>query len=103
MKKIAVVGMEAFNLGFRLAGIKIMVNIQDRKSVLDRIHALKQNRDIGVVIIDGNVMESLESSDRNEIEESIEPVFVSLSSKDSSDNIRELIIKSMGVDLWKGG
>lgn len=102
MKKIACLGTEAFTLGFQLAGIRITADIHDTKNILDQIHKLRKNRDIGLVIIDDKIMGALDSNDRASVEESIEPIFVMLSSEDSSESIRKLIIKSIGVDLWKG-
>lgn len=100
MKKVATLGSEAFTLGFQLSGIRKIVNVDD--DILDKIHELKQDKEIGIVIIDENILQKLESHDRSEIEDSVEPVFISLSTESSSDNIRKLIIKSIGVDLWKG-
>ncbi len=103
MKKIAVLGTESFTLGFQLAGIRTIVNIHDTKDVLDNIHALRQDPNIGIVITEEEVMGALDGNEKEEIDESIEPVFVTISPKDSSESIRKLIIKSVGVDLWKGG
>jgi len=102
MKKVVALGSEAFTLGFQLSGIRKIVNIHDNKDILDKIHELRQDKDIGIVIVDENILQKLESHDRSEIEESVEPVFISLSTESSSENIRKLIIKSIGVDLWKG-
>ncbi len=102
MKKIACLGTEAFTLGFRLAGIRSVVNMSDKQDILDQIRALRTDKDIGIVIIDEQILDKLESHDRAMVEESVSPVFVPLSTKSSSDSIRKLIIKSIGVDLWKG-
>lgn len=102
MKKIACLGTEGFTLGFQLAGIRKTVNIDNRKDILDQIESLKENKDIGIAIIDEKVLEKLDSDDRSDVEDSISPVFISLSTQTGSENIRKLIIKSIGVDLWKG-
>ncbi|MFH1682697.1 MAG: V-type ATP synthase subunit F [Candidatus Woesearchaeota archaeon] len=102
MKKIACFGTEAFTLGFQLAGIRKTVNLDDKKNILDQIESLKGNKEIGIVIIDEKILERLDSQDRSDVEDSVDPVFISLSTETSSDNIRKLIIKSIGVDLWKG-
>ena len=102
MKKIACLGTEAFTMGFRLAGIRKVVVINGRDA-LDKIHGLRKEKEIGVVIIDEEVLRQLDSHDRTEIEDAVEPVFITLSTTSESDAIRKLIIKSIGIDLWKGG
>lgn len=102
MKKIACIGTQAFTLGFRLAGIKVIANLNDKKNLLEQIYTLKNNSEVGIIIIDEEILERLQGHERYMIEESVSPVFVPLSTKSGSDNIRKLIIKSIGVDLWKG-
>ena len=102
MKTISCIGTEAFTLGFQLAGIRNVVNVYDKSEALDKMWGLKEDKNIGIVIVDEKVMEMLEDDDRNDMEESIQPVFVTVSETASSENIRKLIIKSIGVDLWKG-
>ncbi len=102
MKIIGCAGTEAFTLGFQLAGIRKVVNIYDKSEAFDKIWELKDDKGIGIVIVDEKVMEMLDDDDRNDIEESIQPVFVTVSEKSSAENLRKLIIKSIGVDLWKG-
>lgn len=102
MKKVACIGTESFTLGFELSGIRKTVNVSDNGRVLDKIYELKKDKDIGIVIVDEKILEKLEGQDRNDIEDSVDPVFITLSTKSTSDNIRKLIIKSIGVDLLKG-
>ncbi|MBR9699541.1 hypothetical protein GOV09_03750 [Candidatus Woesearchaeota archaeon] len=102
MKKVACIGTEAFTLGFQLAGIRMSVNTEDKKDILDKMYQLKENKEVGIIIVDESVLQKLESQDRSDIEDSVDPVFISLSKDAGGDNIRKLIIKSIGVDLWKG-
>jgi len=100
MKKIACMGTPSFTLGFALAGITTMIHPQD---IMEDIHKLKSQKDIGIVIVEEALLDKLQPDERTEIEESVEPVFIALSTKQVSGNIRKLIIKSIGVDLWKEG
>jgi len=43
----------------------------------------------------------LDEHDRMDIEESVMPVFLPLSINASQEGLRKMIIKSVGVDLWK--
>ena len=99
MVKIAVVGGSEFTVGFQLAGIKDI--IETGKNPFDGIKSLKSRKDIGIAIIDEKIMENLQMHERSEIENSIEPVFIPISSKIEQDSLKRLIKKSIGVDLWK--
>jgi len=102
MKKIACLGTEKFILGFQLAGIRKTIIVNEKLNLLDQFLALLDDKEIGIVIVDEDILDKLESQDRTDIEDSVDPVFIPLSDTASSDNIRKLIIKSIGVDLWKG-
>ena len=55
-----------------------------------------------VIQIDGEkIMEGLEQHQRLDIDASVEPVFIPVSTRVEQDSLRRLIKKSVGVDLWK--
>ena len=99
MVKIAVIGGSEFTVGFQLAGIKDTVEVS--KTPLDDIRNLKSRKDIGIVVIDENIMERLDIHERLEIEDSVDPVFIPVSTKVEQDSLKRLIKKSIGIDLWK--
>ncbi len=99
MVKIAVYGSNEFVVGFQLAGIKDIVEISS--NIFNDLKNLKQKKDIGIVVVDEKMMEKLEPHQRFEIEASVEPVFIPLSTTAEQDSLRRLIKKSIGVDLWK--
>lgn len=99
MVKLAVIGGSEFIVGFQLAGIKDVVEATG--NYFNEIKNFKNKKDIGVVVIDEKIMEKLEMHQRNEIEASVEPVFIPLSIKSEQDSLKRLIKKSIGVDLWK--
>jgi len=101
MKKVACIGSEQFVLGFELSGITNTV-ITDPARLLDEVYKMKENKEIGIVIIEESLLNALDSHDRSDVEDSVDPVFIPLSTKSNSDNIRKLIVKSIGIDLWKG-
>src|SRR3989338_9530212 len=99
MVKTAVLGSNEFIVGFKLAGIKD--TIEASNAPLDDIRKLKEKKEHGVVIIDEKLMENLDKHDREDIEDSVDPVFIPVSAKIEQDSLKRLIKKSIGVDLWK--
>lgn len=99
MKGIAVVGRSEFVVGFQLAGIRHVIEID--KNPLNHIESLKKNKEIGVVVVDEKLLEDVDMQKRLEIEDSVEPVFIPISTKVEQGSLKRLIKKSIGVDLWK--
>ena len=56
---------------------------------------------MGIIIVDEKIVEKLEMHQRMEIENSVDPVFIPVSTKVEQDSLKRLIKKSIGVDLWK--
>ena len=99
MVKIAVAGASEFIVGFQLSGIKDIIEVNTDTFI--ELKNLKSRKDLGIVVIDEKIMEKLESYQRFEIEASVDPVFIPLSTKVEQDSLKSLIKKSIGVDLWK--
>ncbi len=99
MVKAAVLGSNEFVVGFRLAGIKDTIEagnapIKDIQNLLDK-------KQYGIVIVEEEILDNLEKHDRQRVEDSVEPVFIPVSTKVEQDSLKRLIKKSVGVDLWK--
>jgi len=99
MVKLAVVGGSEFVVGFQLAGIKDIQEVQD--NYFNELKNFKNKKEIGIVVVDEKIMENLEQHQRFEIEASVDPVFIPVSTKAEQDSLKRLIKKSIGVDLWK--
>ena len=99
MVKIAVAGGNEFIVGFQLAGIKDIIELNE--NYFNELKNLKNKKDIGIVIVDEKIMESMEAHQRFDIEDSVDPVFIPISTKVEQDSLKRLIKKSIGVDLWK--
>lgn len=99
MVKVSVVGSNEFVVGFQLAGIKDIVEIGDKP--YNDLKNLKNQKEMGIVIVEEKVIDALEPHQRVEIEASVEPVFIPVSTKSEQDSLKRLIKKSIGVDLWK--
>ena len=99
MVKIAVAGSNEFVVGFQLAGIKDTIEISNNP--MDDINKLRESKEHGVIIIDEMIMENLDKHDRISVEDSVDPVFIPVSTKVEQDSLKRLIKKSIGVDLLK--
>lgn len=99
MVKIAVVGGSEFILGFQLAGIKD--TIEADSNPLLQLNELKQNKELGIVVVEENIMDCLDMHQRSGIETNISPVFIPLSTKSEMESMRSFIRRSIGVDLMK--
>ena len=99
MVKIAVAGGNEFIVGFQLAGIMDTIEMND--NIFDGLKMLKKRKDIGIVVVDEKIVDRLEMHQKLEIEASVDPVFIPVSTKVEQDSLKRLIKKSVGVDLWK--
>ena len=97
MVNVAVLGGSEFIVGFQLAGIKEII---ESKDPVKDIMELKNRKDIGIVVVDEKIMESLDQHQKEEIEDSVEPVFIPLSTKVEQESLKRLIKKSIGIELW---
>ena len=97
MSAIAVMGREEFVLGFQLTGIrKVIVGDENPR---EQVRLLLQSKDTSIVLIDQVTIDKLEEHDLFDVESSIAPVFVTVSTEGSMGNLRKLIKKSIGVDI----
>lgn len=99
MVKIAVVGSNEFVVGFQLAGIRDVMEVTS--NYFNELKNIKNKKELGVVVVDEKIIENLEPHQRLEIEASVDPVFIPISTKVEQDSLRRLIKKSIGVDLWR--
>jgi V/A-type H+/Na+-transporting ATPase subunit F len=98
MKSIAVIGKSEFTLGFKLTGIR---NIIDTKQSKEDVLSLLKDTDVGIVIIDDETMQGLDEYTKEQVVGSISPVFVVVSESVNQGELRKMIIQSIGVDLMK--
>ena len=60
-----------------------------------------ENKQIGIMIVDEKTVERLDERMREKLMVSVSPVVVTLSTQSSQDELRRMIIKSIGIDVWK--
>jgi V/A-type H+-transporting ATPase subunit F len=99
MKRIAAVGDEDFLVGFRLAGVRNTFDTSDdpRAAIEDAM----DHDDVGIVVIDEDLMDDVPGHVQDTINESVNPVFVKLGATEGK-GLRSKIKRAIGVDLWKG-
>ncbi len=94
--EIAVIGGEEFCLGFRLAGVKKLFETNEPKEAISSVEA---DSEVGVVIFDESLIGKLDSNDKAEIEDSLKPIYITLSKESSDESLRKMIRKSIGIEL----
>jgi V/A-type H+-transporting ATPase subunit F len=97
--ELMVIGDPDFNIGFRLAGIRNVIDVTDQSSVPEIVEEALTKK--GIVIINYDIYKSLPIQIKLKIEESIEPTFVKVGGEGGVEEVREKIRKAIGVDLWK--
>jgi vacuolar-type H+-ATPase subunit F/Vma7 len=95
MDEIVVVGNEEFTLGFELVGIRSSP-LSDLESLLSK------GSGVGVIILSSEDYETLSLKVKKIIDTLLKPIVVILSSEDiKGGNLRELVVRALGVDLLK--
>lgn len=95
---IIAIGGPEFVMGFSLTGIKTIKTTEPTPI----FQKLLGEKELGIIITDDKTINSTEEKTRKKIEDSVKPVTVVLSLDSSSqDRLKEMIKKSLGVDLWK--
>jgi V/A-type H+-transporting ATPase subunit F len=98
MTQLAVVGSDAFTLGFRLAGIrKIWTAAQDALGAA--VEAAMKDEEVSILIMETNSLQDLEPRLRNTIVSSVKPTLVAVG-MDEDNTLRDKIKQAVGVDLW---
>ncbi len=96
---MSVLGSNEFVVGFQLAGIKDTIEVSSNP--MNDINKLKSQKEAGVVVVEERILKGMDKHQRLEVEDSVDPVFIPVSTKIEQDSLKRLIKKSIGVDLWK--
>ncbi|HID26735.1 MAG TPA: V-type ATP synthase subunit F [Methanosarcinales archaeon] len=94
--ELAVVGNKDFVLGFRLAGIRKIYEVNGE--INPTIQKIMKDKDIGIIVMHNKDFENVEPNLKETLSNSIEPTFVILGAE---TDIRDKIKQAVGVDLWK--
>jgi V/A-type H+-transporting ATPase subunit F len=99
MSKITVIGDPDFNIGFRLVGIRDVVDVEDESKLPEIIEGIIGKE--GVVVIKYDLYRNLSTPIKIKIEESLQPTFVKVGGEAGVEELRDKIRKAIGVDLWR--
>lgn len=105
MQEVIAAGDESFTLGFQLAGVRKTVSSEPDviKHLLDNKGSTGAAGAVtgGVVIIHEDSIKALPENLRELVRNSVKPVFIAVSESASSDDLRAMIRKSIGIDVWE--
>jgi vacuolar-type H+-ATPase subunit F/Vma7 len=97
--EIVAVGEPEFSLGFEVAGVRCVVaEGQAAEPVIDTLMA---EQSVGILVVSQRTFDRLSADLRERMLRAPRPVTVVLSEQDSNEELRSMIIRSIGVDLWK--
>jgi len=98
MPEIVALGSSEFILGFQLAGIRRTI---DEDNNLDtNVEDLLNDKEVGIIITNQETVDKLSIKTKEHLLNSVDPVAVLVSADAGDENIRAMIKKSIGVDLW---
>jgi V/A-type H+-transporting ATPase subunit F len=101
-REIAVIGSPEFTTGFRLAGVRKFQNVPDEEKpseLDDAVRTILDDEAVGIVVMHDDDLEHLSRDVRNQVETSLDPVFVTLGGGTGSGGLREQIKRAIGMDL----
>ncbi|NOX71371.1 MAG: V-type ATP synthase subunit F [Candidatus Micrarchaeota archaeon] len=102
MQEIAVIGDENFTIGFQTAGIRNVV-LADKSNINKKFSELMKKPEMGIIIMHNNTFEMLSEKLKEVAMTQVKPTVVVLSHDVSAEeNLRLMIKRSLGIDLWRG-
>jgi vacuolar-type H+-ATPase subunit F/Vma7 len=104
--RIAVIGSHSLELGFKIAGITTSYAASTGAEAEPLIHKLMQDEGIGIIVISGSLAREIRDRKINEaLASSMKPLFIVVSDsgdkEEYKDNLRQLIIRALGIDIMK--
>lgn len=101
MPNIAIIGSSEFTLGFKLAGIKKTVAIEENDNASLKMNELLKDEAVGIIVTEQKIMDELTENLKESALSSVKPSVVVLSKNSKDEGLRSMIKKSIGIDLWK--
>jgi len=97
--EIAVVGNDEFVTGFALTGVKNTFSAE--KNFEKEVEKVLQLKEIGILIMEQDQFNSMNNKTKKMLEKIVKPVLITISDKGRETDIRDMIKRTIGVDLWK--
>ena len=98
--EMAIIGSDDFVTGFQLAGLKHTYAAEE-KEIDGKVNELMDKPEIGILVMEEKDFGKLPHLTKKRLDKAVKPVVVALSLKGKEASLREMIKKSVGVDLWK--
>ncbi len=101
-QEIAVVGSPEFTTGFRLAGVRKFEDVPaDEKDdeLDDAVVRTLSDDDVGIVVMKDDDLSHLSRGVREDVQESVDPVLVTLGGGAGGGGLRNQIKRAIGIDL----
>lgn len=97
--EIGIVGNDDFTTGFSLAGVSYVLAAE--MNLDEKVEEALKYDEIGILLMEEEQFNSLNSKTKKILEKLVKPVLVLVSDKGKKSSIREMIKRSLGVDLWQ--
>lgn len=98
--ELAVVGSSTFALGFRLAGVRKILEADQPEQVTKACLTFLDDSDVGILVMETGDLARLDAQVRRQLEASVRPTLVTIGAEEDT-NLREKLKQALGVDLWK--
>ncbi|MFH1424555.1 MAG: V-type ATP synthase subunit F [archaeon] len=98
--EICALGSSEFVLGFKLCGVKKYAIVNDNNFV-QKYEELVNDADVGVLIMEEHYANCLPMHMKKKAEQEMTPMVVPISDAGSGGDLRKLIKRCLGIDLWK--
>ncbi len=104
--RIIAIGSHALDLGFKIAGVTSSYAVERPEDAERIIKEMLIHEDVGIIVLTSKLSSGIRDRKiRNAIESSMKPLFIVVSDiNDASvykDNLRQLIIRALGIDILK--
>lgn len=98
--EIVVLGNDDFVTGFLLSGVRKVV-VSSEKKLDSEVEKIVSDPNAGILVLEQECFDNLSHLTRRKLNKILPPVVVTVSKDRKESDIRQLIKRSIGVDLWK--
>jgi V/A-type H+-transporting ATPase subunit F len=98
--EVGIIGHPDFTLGFRLAGIKSIFEVEEPKNMERRVREVVDEAAVGILVVHGDDFAAFPEAMRIELSNAVRPVVIPIGPREDTD-LRQKIKQAVGVDLWK--
>jgi len=100
MQEIAAMGSEYFVIGFQSAGVR-NAYVVTKENINRKFEEVMENKDIGILIMNNDDFQMLNERLKEKAMVQVRPTVIILSHDISAEeNLRLMIKRSLGIDLW---